>query len=162
MKYDFLSKLYSHPTTSLEHLFHAWDHCRRRLRALCHCRGRALTSLQTEAGTPTTTAWLLRMIQRAGRAAELPFPVHPHILRHSTGYKLAPGDLDRRLLATDWLMAAVEKRLREELAGAAAEAQGCVSPPPIAASGSGCAVDQPGPFPLAQHSAKRRPLVAGL
>src|SRR5262249_9859477 len=43
----------------------------------------------TEAGTPVTTAWFLRMIQRTVVAAKLPFPVHPHMLRHSTGYKLA-------------------------------------------------------------------------
>jgi len=29
------------------------------------------------------------MIQRTGRAAKLLFPVHPHMLRHSTGYELA-------------------------------------------------------------------------
>ena len=33
----------------------------------------------TEGGTPTTTAWFLRMVQRTGRAAKLPFPVHPHM-----------------------------------------------------------------------------------
>src|SRR6266480_3367183 len=43
----------------------------------------------TEAGAPVTTAWFLRMVQRTGRAAGLPFPVHPHMLRHSTGFKLA-------------------------------------------------------------------------
>ena len=32
--------------------------------------------------TPTTTAWFLRMIQRTGVAARLPFAVHPHMLRH--------------------------------------------------------------------------------
>ena len=42
----------------------------------------------TEAGTPTTTAWFLRMVQRTGRAAKLPFPVHPHMLRHSTDTSL--------------------------------------------------------------------------
>jgi type 1 fimbriae regulatory protein FimE len=36
----------------------------------------------TEAGTPVTTAWFLRMVQRTGEAAKLPFPVHPHMLRH--------------------------------------------------------------------------------
>jgi hypothetical protein len=51
----------------------------------------------TEAGTPTTTAWFLRMMQRTGRAAKLPFPVHPHMLRHSTGYKLANDGRDTRL-----------------------------------------------------------------
>jgi site-specific recombinase XerD len=53
----------------------------------------------TEAGTPVTTAWFLRMAQRTGRAAKLPFPVHPHMLRHSTGYKLANDGADTRSLA---------------------------------------------------------------
>jgi site-specific recombinase XerD len=53
----------------------------------------------TEAGTPTTTAWFLRMVQRTGRAAKLPFPVHPHMLRHSTGYKLANDGHDTQSLA---------------------------------------------------------------
>jgi len=53
----------------------------------------------TEAGTPVTTSWFLRMIQRTGRAAKLPFPVHPHMLRHSTGYKLANQGEDTRSLA---------------------------------------------------------------
>jgi type 1 fimbriae regulatory protein FimB/type 1 fimbriae regulatory protein FimE len=35
----------------------------------------------TEAGAPLTTAWFLRMVQRTGRAAKLPFQVHPHMLR---------------------------------------------------------------------------------
>jgi type 1 fimbriae regulatory protein FimB/type 1 fimbriae regulatory protein FimE len=53
----------------------------------------------TEAGTPVTTAWFLRMIQRTGRAAKLPFPIHPHMLRHSTGYKLANQGEDTGSLA---------------------------------------------------------------
>ena len=53
----------------------------------------------TEAGTPVTTSWFLRMIQRTGVAANLPFPVHPHMLRHSTGYKLANDGHDTRSLA---------------------------------------------------------------
>jgi integrase len=53
----------------------------------------------TEAGTPVTTAWFLRMVQRTGEAAKLPFPVHPHMLRHSTGYKLANQGEDTRSLA---------------------------------------------------------------
>src|SRR6266498_2470085 len=46
-----------------------------------------------------TTAWFLRMVQRTGRAARLPFPIHPHMLRHSTGYKLANQGEDTRSLA---------------------------------------------------------------
>jgi type 1 fimbriae regulatory protein FimB/type 1 fimbriae regulatory protein FimE len=53
----------------------------------------------TEAGTPVTPAWFLRMIQRTGVAARLPFQVHPHMLRHSTGYKLANQGEDTRSLA---------------------------------------------------------------
>src|SRR5262245_50849847 len=53
----------------------------------------------TEAGTPVTTAWFLRMVQRTGVAAKLPFPTNPHMLRHSTGYKLANEGEDTRSLA---------------------------------------------------------------
>jgi type 1 fimbriae regulatory protein FimE len=38
------------------------------------------------------------MVQRTGKAAEPPFQVHPHMLRHSTGYKLAnQGEVTRSL-----------------------------------------------------------------
>jgi type 1 fimbriae regulatory protein FimE len=69
------------------------------LRALRPLQGGGPYVFVTEAGTPTTTAWFLRMIQRTGRAAKLPFPVHPHMLRHSTGYKLANDGADTRSLA---------------------------------------------------------------
>jgi integrase len=59
------------------------------LRALRPLQGNNPHVFITEAGTPVTTAWFLRMVQRTGEAAKLPFPVHPHMLRHSTGYKLA-------------------------------------------------------------------------
>jgi site-specific recombinase XerD len=39
-----------------------------------------------------------RMIERAGEAARLPFPVHVHMLRHSTGYALAARGMDTRRL----------------------------------------------------------------
>jgi len=35
----------------------------------------------------------------AARAAKLEFPIHPHMLRHSTGYKLANQGEDTRSLA---------------------------------------------------------------
>ena len=69
------------------------------LRALRPLRGAGPYVFVTEAGTPTTTAWFLRMVQRTGQAAKLPFPVHPHMLRHSTGYKLANDGHDTRSLA---------------------------------------------------------------
>jgi integrase len=39
-----------------------------------------------------------RMIERAGEAAGLPFPVRVHMLRHSTGYALAARGMDTRRL----------------------------------------------------------------
>jgi type 1 fimbriae regulatory protein FimE len=69
------------------------------LRALRPLQGASPYVFVTEAGTPVTTAWFLRMVQRVGRAAKLPFPVHPHMLRHSTGYKLANDGQDTRSLA---------------------------------------------------------------
>jgi type 1 fimbriae regulatory protein FimE len=69
------------------------------LRALRPLQGASPYVFVTEAGTPATTAWFLRMVGRTGRAAKLPFPVHPHMLRHSTGYKLANDGHDTRSLA---------------------------------------------------------------
>jgi integrase len=69
------------------------------LRALRPLQGQSPYVFVTEAGTPVTTAWFLRMIQRTGKAAGLEFPIHPHMLRHSTGYKLANQGEDTRSLA---------------------------------------------------------------
>jgi type 1 fimbriae regulatory protein FimE len=69
------------------------------LRALRPLQGSSPYVFTTEIGTPVTPAWFLRMIQRTGQAAKLPFPVHPHMLRHSTGYKLANQGEDTRSLA---------------------------------------------------------------
>ena len=69
------------------------------LRALRPLQGQGPYVFVTEAGTPVTTGWFLRMVQRTGKAAKLPFPVHPHMLRHSTGYKLANDGHDTRSLA---------------------------------------------------------------
>jgi integrase len=42
-----------------------------------------------ERGQPFGRMGIGRMIERAGEAVGLPFPVHVHMLRHSTGYALA-------------------------------------------------------------------------
>jgi type 1 fimbriae regulatory protein FimB/type 1 fimbriae regulatory protein FimE len=52
----------------------------------------------TERGGPTTTAGFLKTIARTGKAAKLSFPIHPHMLRHSTGYRLANDGHDTRAL----------------------------------------------------------------
>jgi type 1 fimbriae regulatory protein FimB/type 1 fimbriae regulatory protein FimE len=51
-----------------------------------------------ERGQPFGRMGIGRMIERAGEAAELPFPVHAHMLRHSTGYALAGKGMDTRRL----------------------------------------------------------------
>jgi alpha-L-fucosidase len=51
-----------------------------------------------ERGAPFGRMGIARMIERAGEAAKLPFPVHVHMLRHSTGYALAGkgrGEMDK-------------------------------------------------------------------
>ena len=39
-----------------------------------------------------------RLIQRIGEAAKMPFPIHPHMLRHACGFKLANDGHDTRAL----------------------------------------------------------------
>ena len=51
-----------------------------------------------ERGQPFGRMGISRMIERAGEAAKLPFPVHVHMLRHSTGYALAGKGMDTRRL----------------------------------------------------------------
>jgi site-specific recombinase XerD len=51
-----------------------------------------------ERGEPFRRMGIARMIERAGEAAKLPFPVHVHMLRHSTGYALAGRGMDTRRL----------------------------------------------------------------
>jgi site-specific recombinase XerD len=51
-----------------------------------------------ERGQPFGRMGIGRMIERAGEAAKLSFPVHVHMLRHSTGYALAAKGMDTRRL----------------------------------------------------------------
>jgi len=43
-----------------------------------------------------TPATARKLIARAGELAKLPFPIHPHMLRHSAGYELANEVHDTR------------------------------------------------------------------
>jgi site-specific recombinase XerD len=52
----------------------------------------------SERGQPFGRTGIARTIERAGEAAGLPFPVHVHMLRHSTGYALAAKGMDTRRL----------------------------------------------------------------
>jgi type 1 fimbriae regulatory protein FimB/type 1 fimbriae regulatory protein FimE len=52
----------------------------------------------SERGGPMTASNVRKLVARTGSAAKLPFPVHPHMLRHACGYKLANEGHDTRSL----------------------------------------------------------------
>ena len=52
----------------------------------------------TERKGPLTTSTVRKLVARAGKSAGLGFPVHPHMLRHSTGYYLANKGMDTRAI----------------------------------------------------------------
>lgn len=52
----------------------------------------------TERGGPLTRSTVSKLISRAGQDAGLPFPVHPHMLRHGTGYYLANRGVPTRTI----------------------------------------------------------------
>jgi integrase len=52
----------------------------------------------SERGAPFTTAGFRKLIARLGIAAGFDFPIHPHMLRHSCGFKLANDGVDTRSL----------------------------------------------------------------
>jgi type 1 fimbriae regulatory protein FimE len=47
---------------------------------------------------PLTDSTVRKMVARAGIAAGLEFPIHPHMLRHAAGYKLANDGQDTRAI----------------------------------------------------------------
>jgi integrase len=49
-----------------------------------------------ERGARLTTGAISKMMKRSGELADLPLPVHPHMLRHSCGYYLAEQGLPTR------------------------------------------------------------------
>jgi integrase len=51
-----------------------------------------------ERGDPFKRMGIARLIERAGEAANIPFAVHVHMLRHSCGYALANKGMDTRRL----------------------------------------------------------------
>lgn len=52
----------------------------------------------TERRGPMTTAGVRKLIARIGQEASFPFPVHPHMLRHACGFKLANQGADTRTI----------------------------------------------------------------
>ena len=52
----------------------------------------------SERKAPLTPDAVRKIVTRAGQAARLGFPIHPHMLRHATGYKLANDGRDTRAI----------------------------------------------------------------
>jgi type 1 fimbriae regulatory protein FimE len=50
----------------------------------------------TERKGPFSEAAFAKLVERLGRKASFEFKLHPHMLRHSTGYKLANDGKDTR------------------------------------------------------------------
>lgn len=74
----------------------------RALRAWLDKRGRrddaASSYLFLSERGPMTRQAVNYLVKKIGRRAKLPFHVHPHMLRHSTGYYLANRGYDTRLV----------------------------------------------------------------
>src|SRR6516162_7694469 len=71
------------------------------MRALRKLRRDYLTDAHifvSERGGPISPIGFHRLIQRLGEAAKMPFPIHPHMLRHACGFKLANDGHDTRAL----------------------------------------------------------------
>src|SRR5262245_10844476 len=52
----------------------------------------------SERGGPISPIGFHRLVQRLGEVAKMPFPIHPHMLRHACGFKLANHGHDTRAL----------------------------------------------------------------
>ncbi len=52
----------------------------------------------SERKAPLTADTVRKIVARAGQHAGIEFPIHPHMLRHATGYKLANDGQDTRAI----------------------------------------------------------------
>jgi site-specific recombinase XerC len=52
----------------------------------------------SERGAPFTNRGFQAMVERAGKAAGFAMKIHPHMLRHACGYKLANDGVDTRTI----------------------------------------------------------------
>ena len=70
----------------------------RLLRALRREHPHADFVFLSERKAPLSVDGAQKLIERLGVAAELPFPIHAHMLRHAAGYALAGRGIDTRTL----------------------------------------------------------------
>ncbi|MBT8419261.1 MAG: tyrosine-type recombinase/integrase [Gammaproteobacteria bacterium] len=52
----------------------------------------------TERGAPMSASGFRKMFVRRGKESDLTFPIHPHMLRHACGFKLANDGQDTRAI----------------------------------------------------------------
>jgi integrase len=57
---------------------------------------------RTDRGGPMSPSGFFKVLARAGAAAGLSFPVHPHMLRHACGYELTRAGKATRVIQ-DWM-----------------------------------------------------------
>jgi integrase len=70
----------------------------RLLRALRREHPHADFVFLSERKAPLSVDGAQKLIERLGVTAELPFPIHAHMLRHAAGYALAARGIDTRTL----------------------------------------------------------------
>jgi len=70
----------------------------RALRKLQHASPELTYVFLSERGSPLSDRTIRHMMLRAGIDAQLPFPVHPHMLRHACGFYLANKGIDTRAI----------------------------------------------------------------
>jgi type 1 fimbriae regulatory protein FimE len=70
----------------------------RALRRLRREQGISPYVLTSERGSAMTDSSVRKIIARAGKQAQLGFPIHPHMLRHACGFKLANEGHDTRAI----------------------------------------------------------------
>ncbi len=70
----------------------------RALRRLKHEAPQSRNVFLSERGAPFTVGGFRRMVTRLGVKADFTFQVHPHMLRHACGYKLANDGRDTRAI----------------------------------------------------------------
>jgi type 1 fimbriae regulatory protein FimB/type 1 fimbriae regulatory protein FimE len=70
----------------------------RALRQLCRDWPDSPYLFVSERGGPMTASNVRKLVARAGAQAKFGFPVHPHMLRHACGFKLANDGHDTRSL----------------------------------------------------------------
>ena len=70
----------------------------RALRRLRREQAKGRHVFQSERDAPLTPAGFRKTLARIGEASALAFPVHPHMLRHACGFKLANDGQDTRAL----------------------------------------------------------------